>query len=96
MSIQRSTLETHIEANGTPSPSFGFPLQTFDSLKPLIGIVIGIDVLHTDFFAKLLILSLSNFIFSFWVDVGIVKENRWSNSRSQKRLENFALTGSAA
>ena len=79
MCIQCGSLEAHIKTNRASGSSFGFPLQAFDSLKPIIRVIIGVNVLHSDLLTKLLILTFSDFIFSFGVNIRVVKENRRRN-----------------
>ena len=51
-------------------------------------------MIYVHFLAKFFIFLLTDFIFSFGMDVRIVKKDGWLNFGMQKRLENLALTGS--
>ena len=94
--IERRTLETHIEAHGAADAALGFPFHAFRALKPVIGVVIGINKRHAVLFRKANILLLTNEVFLLRMDIGVIEENGVLNARRLDSLHHFTGAGGAA
>ena len=96
MGVERRSLKTHVKAFGATSSSFRFPLQSLYSFKPIANVVIDINVLDSQFVAKLLVLGLPELVFALGVNIGVIKKDGRLDGRFQQRLQDLALAWSAA
>ena len=96
MGKQGGPFKAHIKTGGATDSPFRFPLHALNPFKPVAHIIIPIVVLQPQFFAKPLILHLAQFIFLFWMNIGIIKKDSWSDPRVQQCFKHFTFTGSTA
>jgi hypothetical protein len=75
VSIQRRTLEAHVEAHGAAGASLGLPLHTLGPREPVILVVIRIHKFNTVLVGEADVLFLAQQVFVLGVDVRIVEKD---------------------
>ena len=76
--------------------ALGLVFQTANSVEPVIGVVIAVDMRNTEFLAIADIFRLAHLVFLCRMDIRVVEIHRDIDAGGLDRSQHFAGTGRAA
>jgi len=96
MRIQGAADKAHVKAHGAAHTALGLLFHTLGALEPVLHVVIPIHKGNAQLFTKADIFVLADFVFFFWMDIGVVEKHGEVNTAIHHALHQVASTRGAA